>query len=168
MKALAPRLVLAALAATLALAAPAAAKDGLSGKKVLRAPLTGSTPGQTDLNVKAGGAPWVIGESRAIAREDGRIRVRFEGLVIPALGTTGPVKTVAAALFCNGTWWATTHAFPIDNATGDAEFEDEVTPPPTSCADPAILIAPNPANQGPPGAYIAATNPEDFVTPAAP
>jgi hypothetical protein len=158
MKALAPRLVLAALAAALVLAPPAAARHGVSGKKVLRSHLTGSQVGQVDLTVPAGGQPWRIGESRAIARKDGRIRVRFEGLVIPALGNTGQVTTVAAALFCNGKWWATTHAFPIDNATGDAEFRDEVAPPPSTCAEPAILIAPNPADQQAPARFIAATN----------
>jgi hypothetical protein len=155
MKALAPRLVLAALAAALVLAAPAAAKDGLSGKKILRADLLGSHPDGPTLNgVKPGGAPWEDPDGRAIAREDGRIRVRFEGLVIPDVGT-GPVKTVSASLFCgtSTTPVGTTMVVPLSPA-GDAEIEDQIAPPPAGCDLPRILINPN----GNVATYIATTS----------
>ena len=156
MKALAPRLVLAALATAFVLAAPAAAKDGLSGKRILRAGLIGSQPDGPTLNgVTPGQVPWTDPEGRATAREDGRVRVRFEGLLIPTTGTTGPVTTVSASLFCGTSTMpvGTTTAVPL-SAAGDAEIEARITPPPAGCDMPRILINPN----GNAAAYIATTS----------
>ena len=124
-------------------------------------PLTGDPAGPTLFDVDPGGVPWVIGHSDVDARRDGRIEVKFEGLLIVDSGplgldgTTGPVKTVSASLYCNGERVDTTVAVPL-SADGDAEIRDTIAPapgPPLGCAAPTVFVHPN----GSEDTYIAVT-----------
>lgn len=138
-----------------ALVAPAAsASDGHSGRSghtILRADLMGSMPdGPTIAGVAPGGLPWVVDEGFARVREDGRVRVRVEGLVIPGTGT-GAVTTVTATVVCGGMAVATTTSAPLDT-DGDARIDDTVWLP-DHCSMPAVLVNPN----GNAARYIAAT-----------
>ena len=127
------------------------------GHRVIDARLFGSHPlppngdGVTLFGVAPGGLPWVIAASRAKARRDGRIEVRLRGLLIPGVGV-GPVRTITASLFCNGSPVGETAAVPLSPA-GDARIRDTIPPPPHPCLVPAILVHPNGAE----GLYIAAT-----------
>ena len=138
------------------LVAPAAsASDGSSGSSgdtILRAELTGSMPDGPVLagNVSPGGAPWVIDESLARVREDGRVRVRVEGLVIPGVGTA-TVTSISASVVCNGMVVGTTGTAPLDT-DGDARLDGMVGLP-DMCDMPAVLVNPN----GNAARYIAAT-----------
>jgi len=151
-------LVTGAVLGVTTLVAPAAsASNGSSGHHrsghtILRDSLEGSMPGGPVLagNVSPGGAPWVVDESLARVREDGRVRVRVEGLVIPGTGT-GSVTTITASVVCNGMVVATTESAPLDT-DGDARINDTVWLP-DYCHMPAVLVNPN----GNPARYIAAT-----------
>jgi hypothetical protein len=151
------------------------------GGEILRSGLVGSTPaakgGAVLFGVAPGGAPWTIGRSEARVRAD-RVRVRGRGLLLvntgnPALdGTTGPVRMVAAAVFCNGneTPAFTSAAVPLE-ADGDFRVDQAVTPAlPSPCLAPAVLVRIAQAN-GPPfanGAYIAANGGNAPAAAAAP
>ena len=141
------------------LAAPAAsASDGSSGHHsghtILRAHLEGSMPadkgGPTIAGVAPGGRPWVVDESIARVRSDGRVRVRVEGLVIPGTGT-GLVKTISASVVCNNMVVGTTGTTKL-STDGDARLDGKVWLP-KYCHMPRVLVNPN----GNAGAYIAAT-----------
>lgn len=104
----------------------------------------------------AGGAPWVLRLGRADLRSNGRLEVVIRGLVIPVApfnGTAGPVTTVDAALYCNGssTPAATSPSVPI-STKGDATINAKLMLPST-CLAPAFLIHPNGASN----IYIAAS-----------
>jgi hypothetical protein len=91
--------------------------------------------------------------------------VEVKGLLIIApapanlVGTTGPVKNVAASVVCGGsggTVVASTGGVPL-NAAGDFEIEQKVTLP-DSCIAPVILVRIFNAAATPPlGAFIAAS-----------
>jgi hypothetical protein len=105
------------------------------------------------LGVAAGGVPWVLRSGEANLRSDGRLTVRIRGLLIPSgqfAGTTGPVKTVSASLYCgaNSNPVETSGTVPLSN-DGDARITTTL-PLPTKCQIPAVLIHPN----GTLGAYI--------------
>ncbi len=105
------------------------------------------------LGAAAGGVPWVLRSGEARLRSDGRLTVRIRGLLIPSgqfAGTTGPVMTVSASLYCGGN---STPAGTSDNvplaSEGDARIDTTLTLP-TKCQIPALLIHPN----GALGVYI--------------
>jgi hypothetical protein len=93
--------------------------------------------------VTAGFAPWVIKQSAFQLLGNGDVVVVIRGLVIPELGTPGPVKTVDAALYCGNetTPAATTASVPISEQ-GNAVIVSHVSLPAT-CLTPAVLINPN-------------------------
>jgi hypothetical protein len=141
------------------------------GGEILRSALVGSTPpgkgGPKLFGVPAAGAPWTIGASEARVRAD-RLRVRGEGLLLINTGiagldgTTGPVRMVAAAVFCND---STTPAFtsaavPLD-PDGDFRVDQDLTSPLLStCLAPAVLVRIAQTVGAPPvtdGPYIAAS-----------
>lgn len=64
----------------------------------------------------------------------------------PFTGTTGPVKTVSASLYCgaNSTPVGTSNSFPISN-DGNARITANLALP-AKCQIPALLIHPNGAN----------------------
>src|SRR5258708_39722837 len=63
-------------------------------------PIVGSNPGVTIAGVKSGGAPWVVNHGFAVLNDDGRLRADVRGLILPNLGTPGPVTAVAASVVC--------------------------------------------------------------------
>jgi hypothetical protein len=105
------------------------------------------------LGATAGGVPWVLRSGEAELRGDGRLTVRIRGLLIPSgplAGTTGPVKTVSASLYCaaNSTPVGTSNSLPL-SSDGDAQITTTVKLP-AKCQIPALLIHPN----GALGVYI--------------
>lgn len=105
------------------------------------------------LGAAAGGVPWVLRSGEARLRNDGRLTVRIRGLLIPSgqfAGTTGPVMTVSASLYCDGnsTPVGTSDNVPLAS-DGDARIDTTLTLP-TKCQIPALLIHPN----GALGVYI--------------
>jgi hypothetical protein len=106
------------------------------------------------LGAAAGGVPWVLNAGEAKLHADGRLTVRIRGLLIPSgpfAGTTGPVKTVTASVYCgdSSTPVGTSDSVPLAN-DGDARISTTVALP-AKCQIPALLIHPN----GSLGAYIA-------------
>lgn len=131
----------------------AAHRDDIN-RMVLFSSLAPSIP--TDpplLGAVAGGVPWVLHSGEAKLHGDGRLTVRIRGLLIPSgqfAGTTGPVKTVSASLYCaaNSNPVGTSDTVPLSR-DGDALIATTLTSP-TKCQIPAVLIHPN----GTLGAYI--------------
>lgn len=93
--------------------------------------------------VSAGKAPWMLKRGTFRLLGNGQVVVQIRGLVIPELGTPGPVKTVAAALYCanDTTAAASTPSVPISES-GNATIVSRVDLP-ASCQTPAVLIEPN-------------------------
>jgi hypothetical protein len=93
--------------------------------------------------VTAGFAPWVIKQSAFQLFAGGEVVVVIRGLVIPELGTPGPVTSVDAALYCGNetTPAATTASVPL-STQGNAVIVSHVSLPST-CLTPAVLINPN-------------------------
>jgi hypothetical protein len=134
--------------------------------RVLRSTLIGSKPATGDpagpqlFGVNPGGVPWVVASSDVDARRDGRIEVKFEGLLITGTGTAndgtvGPVRTVSASLYCNGKSVGETATVPL-SADGDAEIRDTIAAAPgdpLGCAAPTVFVHPN----GGEATYIAVT-----------
>jgi hypothetical protein len=116
-------------------------------RTVLSTSLAPSVPTDpTLLGAAAGGVPWVLRSGEARLRNDGRLTVRIRGLLIPSgqfAGTTGPVKTVSASLYCagNSTPVGTSDNVPL-SSEGDARINTTLTLP-TKCQIPALLIHPN-------------------------
>jgi hypothetical protein len=96
--------------------------------------------------VSPGGAPWVLKLGEVRLKREGKLDLRVEGLVIPALGTPGPVTTISASLYCgadsNTTAADTTHQVPISRK-GDARIHDTSFSVPSTCLAPMILVHPN-------------------------
>jgi hypothetical protein len=140
MKALAPRLVLAAVVAAFVLAGPAAAD---SNKAILTDDVTPSLPSDDAIfGVNPGGAPWVIDKGEARVKPDGRVRARVEGLVIPTAPQNGtnPIPLLRASVYCDGMLVGQTENAPFSPA-GDARIEDEVAVP-GDCDHAAVLLNP--------------------------
>jgi len=125
------------------------------GKALLKTTLAPSVPTDPAIDgVNPGGVPWVLARGEARLRADGDLRVKVRGLLIPSgqfAGTTGPVTTVTASLYCGGTVVGTTPSAPL-SSHGDADLEGMVTVP-AKCLAPTVLVHPN----GGAGAYIAAS-----------
>jgi hypothetical protein len=134
---------------------PGTAHGNGRGHTVLFTSLAPSVPTDPSLlGVAPGAVPWVLRSGEAQLRSDGRLTVRIRGLLIPSgqfAGTTGPVKTVSASLYCgqNSTPAGTSNTVPLSSA-GDARIATRLTLP-SKCQVPAVLIHPN----GMLGAYIA-------------
>jgi hypothetical protein len=108
--------------------------------------------------VVRGGVSWALRSGAVRLRHDGRLQVRMRGLLItggnPTDGTTGPVSTVSASLYCgadSAAAVADTQAVPL-SAGGNARIDQRVTLP-SKCLAPIVLVHPN----GGAGAYIAAS-----------
>ena len=131
-------------------AAGAANADG-SSPSVIRNVVRGiNPPGQI----------WVIADLRADISVDGHIRVNGKGLLLGggnAIGGNG-AQSVFATLICEAAPPFTLHnttltGVPLEQ-DGDFEIDDMLTPVPTECASPVLLIR----NVG--GAWFAAGIPE--------
>ncbi len=96
--------------------------------------------------VRPGGAPWVLKLGDVRLKRDGKLDLRVQGLVIPALGTPGPVTTISASLYCGAdsdtTGADTTQQVPISRK-GDARIHDASLSVPSACLAPVILVHPN-------------------------
>jgi hypothetical protein len=96
--------------------------------------------------VSAGSAPWVLRRGDVRLKRDGKLDLRVKGLVIPALGTAGPVTTISASLYCgadsNTSAADTTHQVSISRQ-GDARIHDATFKVPSACLAPVILVHPN-------------------------
>ena len=147
------------LAASTAFAITALAHGGRSGADDFRSDLVPSVPTDPAIHgVTPGGAPWVLDRGSVRVDDDGDVRLRVRGLVIPSPpgdGTPGPVQTISASLFCGGTAADTTEAEELDD-DGDARIRDEITLP-AKCLAPEVLVHPN----GNTAVYIAASGLED-------
>lgn len=106
------------------------------------------------------GQIWVIADLRADVSADGHISVRGKGLLLAGGNAIGGVakQSVFATLICEAA-----APFTLRNTTltgvalqpnGDFEIDDQLTPAPTSCASPVLLIR----NLG--GAWFAAGIPD--------
>jgi hypothetical protein len=124
------------------------------GQTLLEATLAPSVPGDASIHgVAPGAVPWVLRRGELRLRRDGRLRVRLTGLVIPGMGTPGPVTTVSASLYCGDDTTAagSTAAAPISSA-GDARIDGRLGLP-AKCPGAVVLVHPN----GNAGAYIASS-----------
>jgi len=127
---------------------------GDGNRLVLFTSLAPSVPTDpTVLGAAAGGAPWVLRSGEAKLHSDGRLTVRIRGLLIPSgqfAGTTGPVKTVTASLYCagNSTPVGTSDPVPL-SSDGNARITASLALS-TKCQIPALLVHPN----GALGVYI--------------
>ena len=142
----------ATVALVLTPAVAASAHEG-GGGTLIKADFTPSLPTDAPIfGVKAGGAPWVLGEGEVRVRADGRIRVELEGLQIPRANGTkdNPVAKIVASLFCGGTLAARTAPQDLSVPGGDAKFRATIAVPAT-CDMATVLISPA-ANTG---VYIA-------------
>jgi hypothetical protein len=140
--------------AALALTVAAIAKPGAD--RSLRSTLAPSVPAPADPpihGVNPGGVPWQLTRGKVDLRSDGRLVVDIRGLVIPGVGTTGPVASVTASLFCGADTSAAaqTGSVPL-SPEGDARIDERITLP-AGCLAPVVLVNPN----GNPAAYIAVT-----------
>lgn len=125
------------------------------GKTVLRQHLVGSILSDQNIHgVVRGGLPWQGGGDAKLSRK-GRFEARIRGLIIPSLGTAGPVTSITISLYCspesNPAAAFTTTPVPLSQK-GNARVRQHVTVP-SRCLAPVLLVHPN----GAAGAYIAAT-----------
>lgn len=148
--------ITAALLIVSATASPAAAR----GHSILREDLQGTfpltdpvSPSPVIAGVNPGGAPWVIDDdSEARVREDGRISVEVNHLVIPNRDPGNPVAMMAASLVCDDMVVDSTKAFAV-SPEGNGEVEDRIRGT-KDCDDPIVLVR-NATNPDALGAYFA-------------
>lgn len=127
--------------------APLQFDDGIGVDPVAGIDASGNPILNVVQGVNPGGRPWVIEDLRVTIRADGRINARGEGLLLSAtnnIGTIGGVTEVAATLFCDGAQPSSSVPVPLDSA-GDFEIRGMLTPPPSSCTTPVLLIRNAPA-----------------------
>jgi len=135
---------------SMALAAGAFGKDGDGhhgnhGKPLIDESLAPSQLTDPDFHgVAHGGAPWVLKRGNVQLKRNGRLELSVKGLVIPALGTPGPVNTIEASLFCGTDTVAadTSQQAPISRS-GNARIRDNSFNVPATCLAPVILVHPN-------------------------
>jgi hypothetical protein len=121
-------------------------------------PIVGSNPGVTIAGVKSGGAPWVVNHGFAVLNDDGRLRTDVHGLILPNLGTPGPVTAIAASVVCGDTVATTSDSVPL-SVDGNAEIHAKLQVP-SPCLGTVVLIRATAFNGTPlpaPGPWIAAT-----------
>ena len=90
----------------------------------------------------AGSAPWALKSSSLQLLSNGNLQVSIQGLVIPELGTPGPVTSVNVSLYCGNetTPVATSASFKLSEK-GNASLSTHLGIP-AQCLAPAILINP--------------------------
>src|SRR5258708_14362847 len=88
-------------------------------------PIVGSNPGVTIAGVKSGGAPWVVNHGFAVLNDDGRLRADVRGLILPNLGTPGPVTAVAASVVCGDAVAATSDSVAL-SVDGHADIHEKL------------------------------------------
>jgi hypothetical protein len=140
-----------------ALGAVAVAGASSSGdERVLRSELIGNVAkplgGATIFGVDPAGASWVVASSDVDARRDGRLKVKFEGLLLVNTGTVGNNTAVTASLYCDGKLVGTTDPFAL-SPEGDGETDTTIAAAPKPCRVPTVFVSPN----GRPNVYFAVT-----------
>jgi hypothetical protein len=143
------------IAAVVFVAAAAADHGGHGHKTLLRQHLVGSILSDQPIHtVVRGGMPWQGGGDAKLDRR-GRFEARIRGLIIPNLGTAGPVTSITISLYCSPVSDSaaafTTQPVPLSHK-GNARVRQHVTVP-SRCLAPVLLVHPN----GNAAAYIAAT-----------
>jgi len=138
--------LVAAAALVFALGASGSSRHDGDGQALVRSGLAPSVPTDPPFHgIAAAGAPWVLSRSSVRLKASGELDIRIDGLILPALGTAGPVTTVSASLLCGADAQAgptaTTGAFPLSQA-GDARIEAKLNLPAT-CLAPIFVIHPN-------------------------
>ena len=140
-------LVLVAVGALVfALSASGSSRDNGNGEALVRSGLAPSVPADPPFHgITAAGAPWVLRDSSVRLKASGELDISIDGLILPSLGTAGPVTTVSASLLCGGDAnagpAATTGTFPLSQA-GNARIEATLSLPAT-CLAPIFVIHPN-------------------------
>lgn len=127
---------------------------GGRGNAVLASSLAPSVPTDVAIHgIVPGGVPWVLDRGSVRLDGEGELDLRLRGLIIPSLGTAGPVTTVSASLLCGADTApaATTGAVPL-SSSGNARIEARISVPAT-CLAPSVVVHPN----GNTKAYIAVT-----------
>jgi len=93
--------------------------------------------------VPPGGQPWVISRLSAVAKTDGRIHVKGEGLLLAGGNGIGSNAnaSVFATLFCGTVENSSSLAGVPLEANGDFRIDDVLSPPPpVQCDSPVLLI----------------------------
>ena len=108
--------------------------------------------------VPPGAGPWRIADLKADIDTNGRIRVRGRGLLLASSNSIGQNagQSVFATLICEATAPFTEHStssVPLE-ANGDFRIDDVLSPAPSECASPVLLIR----NKG--GVWFAAGIPQ--------
>ena len=108
--------------------------------------------------VPPGAGPWRIADLKADIDTNGRIRVRGRGLLLASSNSIGQNagQSVFATLICEATTPFTEHntfSVPLA-ANGDFRIDDVLSPAPSECASPVLLIR----NKG--GVWFAAGIPQ--------
>jgi hypothetical protein len=118
-----------------------------TGAPLIDESLAPSMPGDPVFHgVSPGGAPWVLTRGDVLLKRDGKFDLRVKGLVIPAMGTPGPVTTISASLYCgpdSNTTAADTTGQVAISPKGDARIRDRSFSVPSTCLAPVILVHPN-------------------------
>lgn len=135
--------VTAVLVVTATTAAPAMA----SGHSLLREHFVGTIPlNQPNASpiiagVSPGGAPWVLdADSQVRLREDGRITVVVNHLVIPGRVPPNPVATMAASLVCGDVVVDSTAPFAV-SPEGNGSISDRIGEfDEDECDNPTVLV----------------------------
>jgi hypothetical protein len=133
----APRALLAA-GLVLGLATPA-----LAAPTVFRSTLVGiEVPGTSIRGVPGGGRPWSIEQGDVKLEEDGTLKVKVKGLIIPDLGNN-PSPTFVATVSClnpDGTTAAPVRSAPVPaTAEGDARIRERLDLP-EPCLAPVVFV----------------------------
>ena len=132
------------------------ASSAVAEELSFRSTIVGSNPQTVIGGIPSGGALWTVRKGSAALDDDGRLRVEVRDLILPRLGTPGPVNSVSASLVCGGaggTVVATTDAVALSEA-GNAEIESRISLPAT-CFGPVVLV--RAVFNGTPGPWIAST-----------
>ena len=89
---------------------------------------------------------WALKFGDVQLKSDGHLDLRVKGLVIPSLGTPGPVTAISAALYCgadaNMMAADTTPQVPL-SMKGNAHIHDTSFSVPSTCLAPVILVQPH-------------------------
>jgi hypothetical protein len=113
---------------------------------VLRSTLVGNVAGGTTFfGVAPAGASWLVASSDVDVRRDGRLKVKFEGLVLQRDGTVGNNTAVIASLFCDGTEVGSTAPFAL-SPEGNGETDANIGEVPKPCRVPTVFVRPARAN----------------------
>jgi hypothetical protein len=117
------------------------------GVPLIKASLAPSQPTDPMFHgVSPGTLPWVLKFGKVRVKRDGHLDLRVAGLIIPSLGTPGPVTSISAALYCGAdtdmTAAGTTPNVPL-SMKGDARIHDTSFDVPPTCLAPVILVKPH-------------------------